>query len=293
VSQPKQPTTQVPGLYRHRLGEFTITAINDGYLQAAFEYVTHIDPAEGSKRLAAGFRADPPRITISAFAVHTPKGIVLIDSGCGSLIGETGGRVATNLATAGIDPADVVTILLTHMHLDHVGGLTDGTGLANYPNAELVLHKDEAAFWLSADRMAAAPEAMKSAFITAQAATSPYKDRMRTLSSGEAVPGISIVPEPGHTPGHSGWMLTSGSDTLLVWGDIVHLPGLQFADPRIGLVFDSDADQAFQTRKRIFDMAATDRILVAGMHLDFPPIGHVQRMGQTYAFAPLVWQSVL
>jgi glyoxylase-like metal-dependent hydrolase (beta-lactamase superfamily II) len=141
--------------------------------------------------------------------------------------------------------------------------------------------------------MAAAPEAMKSAFITAQAATSPYKDRMRTLSSGEAVPGISIVPEPGHTPGHSGWMLTSGSDTLLVWGDIVHLPGLQFADPRIGLVFDSDADQAFQTRKRIFDMAATDRILVAGMHLDFPPIGHVQRMGQTYAFAPLVWQSVL
>ncbi len=287
------PTKQVPGLYHHRLGDLTITAVNDDYLPFSFDYVTHIDPPEAAKLSAAAFRIDPPRLTVNAFAIHTPEGVVLVDSGGGAMVGDTLGHMPANLALAGVDPSEVTAILLTHLHPDHAGGLVDAAGNARYPNAELVMHPAEAAFWLSPGALANAPEAVKPSVQMAQTATAPYRSRLRTLSSGEARPGIAIVPEPGHTPGHSGWMISSGGQKLLIWGDIVHLPGLQFALPRIGLAFDANVDQAHQTRLQILGMAATDRLQVAGMHLDFPPFGHVQKQGQTYAFTPLTWSPVL
>jgi glyoxylase-like metal-dependent hydrolase (beta-lactamase superfamily II) len=288
-----KPTKQVPGVYHQTLGDLTITAINDGYLPASFDYINNIDPAEGSKLLAAGFRADPPRFTVNAFVVHTPSGIVLIDSGCGPGMGPTLGRAHANLTAAGVDPADVKTILITHLHPDHIGGLTDADGKARFPNAELVLNAAEAAFWLPPEALEKAPDGAKDYFRAAQGATAPYKDRMRTLTSGEAVSGIAIVPEPGHTPGHSGWLIASGGSSLLIWGDIVHVPGIQFAHPRVGLVFDADVEQAYQTRLRILDMVATDRVMVAGMHLDFPTFGHVEKRGDAYGFIPTVWSPEL
>ncbi len=293
MSEGFKPTKQVPGVYHQALGELTITAVNDGYLPASFDYVTNIDPAEGSRLLAAGFRADPPRITVNAFAVHTPGGVVMIDSGCGGTMGPTLGGVHANLTAAGVDPAAVKTVLITHLHPDHCGGLVNGAGEALYPNAELVMHEKEAGFWLAPGALEAAPDGAKDYFRGAQAATAPYKDRIRTLASGEAVGGIGIVPEPGHTPGHSGWLITSGGANLLIWGDIVHLPGIQFSQPRVGMVFDADSEQAYQTRLRILDMVATDRVMIAGMHLDFPTFGHVEKRGDGYAFIPGVWTIAL
>ena len=109
------------------------------------------------------------------------------------------------------------------------------------------------------------------------------------MASGEALPGISIVPEPGHTPGHSGWMIASGNESLLIWGDIVHMPGIQFKMPGVGMGFDIDGAAAIASRQRIMDMTATDRTMVAGMHLDFPCFGHVARASEGYAFVPEVW----
>lgn len=140
---------------------------------------------------------------------------MLIDSGCGGMVGDTLGNVPANLAAAGINPSKVTAVLMTHLHPDHAGGLIDAAGGARYPNAELVMHTDEAAFWLSPDALANAPEGVKPSVKMAQAATAPYRDRLRTLSSGEALPSIAIVPEPGHTPGHSGWMISSGGHTLV------------------------------------------------------------------------------
>ena len=284
---------QVPGVYHHRVGDLTVTALNDGYLPLSFDYATRITSAEASEMYASTFRADPPRTTVNAFAVHTPDGVVLVDSGSGSKAGDTVGNVPTNLAAAGVDASDVKTILMTHLHPDHVGGLLDAAGAARYPNAELVMHSDEAACWLSPDALGNAPDGLKPAVQMAQAATAPYQTRLRTLSAGEALPGFEIVPAPGHTPGHCGWMIHSGGERLLIWGDVVHLPGLQFANPQIGLTFDMDEEGARQTRLRLLGKAASERLLVAGMHLDFIPFGHLQKQGESYAFMPLVWSPVL
>ena len=195
----------------------------------------HIDPSEASRLYAASFRSDPPRITVTAFAIHTPEGAVLIDSGCGSMVAGTLGYVPASLAAAGINPSDVTTILMTHLHPDHAGGLIDAAGNARYPNAELVMHADEA-FWLSPNALDNAPEQLKPSVQMAQAATAPYQARLRTMSNGDALPGFAIVPEPGHTPGHGGWMISSGGQKLL--GRHSASAGLQFADSRIGVAFD-------------------------------------------------------
>lgn len=288
-----QPANQVGGVYHHRLGDFAITALNDGYLPFSFDYVTQIDPAEASQLSAAAFSADPPRVTVGAFAVHTPSGVVLIDTGAGGKMADTLGKLPANLAAAGISPSDVSTILLTHMHGDHIGGMVDADGNACFPNAEVVVHAHEAAFWLAPDALAKAPDALKQSIAMAQAAMAPYGGRIRTLSNGEALAGFRIVPEPGHTPGHSGWMIESAGQALLVWGDIVHLPALQFSLPRIGLTFDIDSEAAHQTRLQVLEMAASERLLVAGMHLDFPPFGHVYQRDGAYAFAPITWSPFL
>jgi glyoxylase-like metal-dependent hydrolase (beta-lactamase superfamily II) len=114
------------------------------------------------------------------------------------------------------------------------------------------------------------------------------------ITCGEVLPAISAVPAPGHTPGHTGWLISSASEALLIWGDVVHLQGIQFTYPGVDLSrVDVDSKQASTTRRRIMDMAATDHLRVAGMHLDFPSFGHVAREGDHFRFVPDPWCSFL
>ena len=233
----------------------------------------------------------PPRITISSFLLDIAGKKVLVDAGCGTAFGPNMGKSRDRLATLGLQPADIATILVTHAHVDHVSGLVDAHGAAYFPNAEIVVNGLETAFWLDDARAAAAPDAAKGAFATAPGALRPYAARTRTVSHGqEGIAGVTCHHLPGHTPGHSGWLLASGADTLLIWGDVVHLPGIQFALPEAGLAFDTDSDEARTSRRRALDLAATDQLLVAGMHLDFPTFGHVVKAGTGYAFVPSVWR---
>ena len=156
------------------------------------------------------------------------------------------------------------------------------------------MHSADHRFWGDDATLTAATTDQDRGFVQlARATIDAYADRTRLLTAGEALPGISIVPEPGHTPGHSGWLIASGAESLLIWGDIVHMPGVQFVRPEAGMGFDVDGAAAIETRKRIMDMTATDRLLVAGMHLDFPGFGHVARAGGGYAFIPDVWMPTV
>jgi glyoxylase-like metal-dependent hydrolase (beta-lactamase superfamily II) len=290
---PSRPEHQVPGLYHRTVGDIVVTALNDGMIEGGFEWLTGVDAAEAARLHHANFRAVPPRVTVNAFLVHTPHRLVLVDAGCGGAMGPTVGRLAANLAVMGVAPAEVDAILSTHLHPDHAGGLLDDAGRAMFPNAELIVHAAEPRFWSADAVLAHASDQDKQLVGLARAAMAAYGNRMRQITDGAVLPGITAVPEPGHTPGHTGWLIASGGDALLIWGDIVHMPGVQFARPDVGVGFDIDGAQAIATRQRIFDMAATDGLRVAGMHLDFPSFGHVARDASGYRFVPEVWAPVV
>lgn len=295
---PSRPTRQVPSIYHLACGDILVTALNDGTFGRAgdfFDYVTGVPKSALVAIHRAACRPVPPLLSVNAFLLHLADRLVLVDSGCGSIFGPDLGLFAGNLAAIGVRPEDIGTILMTHLHPDHVGGLVDGSGRAVFPNAELIVHADEQGYWSDPAVLANAADAQAKQWIQLTLATlAAYRRRIRVITEGEVLPGISAVPEPGHTPGHTGWLINSGGETLLIWGDIVHLQGIQFIHPEAGMSsVDADSERASTTRRRILDMAASDRLRVAGMHLDFPSFGHVVREGEHYAFVPEPWRSFL
>ena len=231
--------------------------------------------------------------TINAFVVQTGGQTVLIDTGAGTLMSPTAGCLLSNLAAAGIAPGDIDTVLLTHMHIDHVGGLVDAADQPVFPNAALLVPQDEAAFWLDEAKAAAAPEAMQPYFALARRTTAPYSSRLRAFAEPDPVPGITAVKLPGHTPGHTGYRVGAGEDQLLIWGDIFHVPDVQSRRPDVGVMYDIDGPAAIATRRAILAQVADEGTLVAGMHLHFPAFIRIMREGDAYAVRPIAWLPVL
>jgi glyoxylase-like metal-dependent hydrolase (beta-lactamase superfamily II) len=199
-----------------------------------------------------------------------------------------------NLEAAGVAPAQIDTVLLTHMHPDHSNGLSDASGRPLFPNAELTMHAAELAFWHDDAAMAKADEASRQRnFQAARDQAAPYRQsgRVRTFEGGEVLPGVTAMPFPGHTPGHTGYLVASGGDSLLIWGDIIHVPEIQIPRPEVTMAFDIDPAQAQATRRRVFDMVASDKLAFAGMHMHFPGAGHLVRHGGTYAVLPEHWSQ--
>jgi len=288
-----RPDRQPAGVHHLAVGDIVVSALNDGMFEGSFEWLAGVQPEDATALHHASFRAVPPRVTVNAFLVRLAERVVLVDAGCGGAMGPEMGRLAANLSAAGVTPGEVDVVLATHLHPDHVGGLVDAEGHAVFPKADLVVHEAEPRYWGDDAAMANASDVTREFSGLARATLAAYGNRLRQISGGEVLAGITAVPAPGHTPGHTGWLISSGGETLLIWGDIVHLPGVQFARPKVGIGFDVDVGQAIATRQRLMDMAATDRLMVAGMHLDFPAFGHVARAGEGYAFVPEVWRPTL
>jgi glyoxylase-like metal-dependent hydrolase (beta-lactamase superfamily II) len=229
---------------------------------------------------------------VNAFLVHSGGKLALVDTGCGGAMGTTAGKLPANLAAAGVRPEEVDAVLLTHMHPDHSNGLADAGGRALFPRAELVMHEAEWAHWHDDAAMARADEASRERnFQAARDQAAPYRDRLRLFKGGDVFPGVKAMPFPGHTPGHSGYMVASGGDSLLIWGDIVHVPEIQVPRPEVTMAFDVDPRQAEATRRRVFDMVAADKQAITGMHLHFPGHAHLVRQGDGYALLPEAWSA--
>jgi glyoxylase-like metal-dependent hydrolase (beta-lactamase superfamily II) len=267
-----------------RVGDFTITAVSDGYLHASFDFLANIDPTEASHMQESAGITDQTAIHINCYLVRGGGRTVLIDAGAGGFK-QWGGRLKTNLLLAGIQPCEIDAILLTHAHPDHVGGLMDASGEAVFPNAEFVAHHREIVFWQDDGNLSRAPERARGNFLLARKAFDGYRDRLRTFEAGEVLPRITAVPLPGHTAGHTGYRLDSGDKSLLIWGDIVHFPQVQIPRPEVSIAFDQDARLAAETRARLLDYVAAEYLLIAGMHLGEPGFARIKRTGDTYAVA--------
>jgi glyoxylase-like metal-dependent hydrolase (beta-lactamase superfamily II) len=265
------------------IGEIEVTTLSDGVLTAPLNVVLGMDKAE-AERLAG--RKETVTISVNAFLLKVGGKWALIDTGSGNTMGPTLGKLPANLRAHGVAPETIETIFLTHLHPDHSNGLVDGAGAAIYPNAEVILHETEARFWLDRDPSTGETDSIRRNLAFVRVATAPYRKRMRPVRDGEAMPGVSAVPLPGHTPGHTGWLLHSGKDSLLIWGDVVHFAGIQIARPNTGLTYDIDPQAACATRARMFDRAAADKLAIGGAHLDFPGFGHIVRKGAGFAFEP-------
>jgi glyoxylase-like metal-dependent hydrolase (beta-lactamase superfamily II) len=285
---------QIPPIYHHRIGDIAVTALSDGTLERSLELLRSIAIEDCEKLLRDAFRPGV-LISVNAFLLRIGDRRVLIETGSGKYLGRSAGHLLANLAVAGVDPADIDAVLLTHMHPDHSAGLTDmETGKAHFPNAELVVHENEPRHWNDDAAMARGTERQKLLFFKqAREQMAPYRERMRTFRQGEVLPGVTAIPCHGHTPGHTAYLVASGGQQLLVWGDMVHIPEVQIPRPEVTIDFDTDPQAAAASRRRIFDMVVSERLLVTGMHLHFPGFGHLARRGDGFAFTPQAWQQVL
>jgi glyoxylase-like metal-dependent hydrolase (beta-lactamase superfamily II) len=284
------PAQQVPGVYHRRIGDVVVSAVSDGVLQGSLEILQKISVDEAGRILTDAFRPLPRFTSINTFVIRSGGRTALVDTGSGTALGPTVGKLPAHLAAAGIDRADIDTVILTHVHPDHSNGLVDDNGRLWFPNAELVLHEAEMAHWHDDAEMGRANEQSRERnFMAGRRQLAPYRGRARLIQGGEVFPGVTAMPLPGHTPGHTGYLITSGAETLLIWGDIVHVPEIQVPRPEVTVAFDVDPAQAEATRRRMFDMVATDRLLIAGMHVHFPGIARLARRGEGYALVPEPW----
>ncbi len=279
-----------PGYYRVMVGDFEVTAISDGtFKMPADKLLQGIKPAAINKALAARFESLPVVTSINAFLVNTGSKLVLIDTGAGNFFAPTTGKMLANLEASGYSPDQVDDILITHMHPDHVGGLLSKAHMA-FPNATLWINSKDANYWLDPAKLAEAPKGKQGMFRHAMAAIEPYKaaGHFKTFSGDKQfVPGIRALPEYGHTPGHTGYLVTSKDSTMLVWGDIIHVQAVQFPNPSVTIAYDSKPNEARATRMKVLKKAVAGKYLIAGAHLAFPGLGHVRKAGHGYAWIPV------
>ena len=284
---------QITGVNRMQVGNFEVTALLDGALTVNPELIMGYDEDIAAKTLSHQHLPAAPMgqvIPVTGYLVNTGDKLIAIDSGTTDSFVDTLGNYHTSLSNAGVSVDQIEHVITTHLHVDHIGGLTDGKGNAMFPNADLITNQVEWDFWHNDTLRSQSSDMEKSFFDIALTQTAPYNDRITIVKQNtEIVPGVELVPLPGHTPGHMGVHLRSNGDELLIWGDIIHTTKLQFANPDWTIAFDIDQDMARKTRARLLDQVATDRVKVAGMHLDFPGFGHVTRSGGQYHFEPTAW----
>lgn len=254
---------------RYALGDLTIVALRDGYVD--------MPPSRLRQQGNRPFEKLPPQVTlvdgklrlsVNAFLIIDGKRRILVDAGAGNAWDPTMGLLPRALEEAGVDVASIDTFALTHTHLDHVAGLVADDGSDLLPNLQyLWVPEQEVPHFKGSARLAS------------------LHSRVQGFADGHAVSdNVVSVHAPGHEVGHSGFMVSSTAGKLLIWGDIVHVPSIQFDHPALTWEFDGNQDQARETRMRMLALAAAPDTYVAGAHLDFPGVGKVMKSGGSFRY---------
>jgi glyoxylase-like metal-dependent hydrolase (beta-lactamase superfamily II) len=294
VAAAPQHQDQQPGFYRLKVGDLEVTALFDG--TGVFDPHWLNGTQATMDGVVEGLHEDPHMLDVvdSGFLINTGKQLILIDAGAGTWWGGGAlGRLAGSLRSAGYTPEEVDLVLISHLHSDHVGGLTTQDGNRVFRNAEVYVAKAESDFWLSPEIAAKAPKDAQPFFQSAQAIAAPYikAGKWHSFSSSEPiVDGMQPVPLPGHTPGHTGYEFSSKGQKILFWGDIVHAQRVQLQHPEVTVAFDIDPTAAAATRNQLLAKLAGGDVVIAGPHSSvFPPLGRLRQEGSGYSWVPVVF----
>ena len=288
---------QSPAIYRYKIGSYELTALYDGiwYRPITDKFIRNAPFADVEHALDAAFMPHDKLATpFTALVVNTGKKLVLIDTGTGGQISATAGELRDNLIAAGIDPNAVDAIVISHFHPDHINGIKDKDNKLIFPNAEIMVPAPEWAFWMDDANLNAAPADLKPTFLNQRRIFADIAKQVTHYEPGkEVTPGIVTLPAPGHTPGHTVFAVHSGNQSLLVLSDTAQHPAVFARHPNWEAAFDVDGPEAVATRKKIFDRAAADRMLITGYHFPFPACGHLIKTATGYEHVPIEWQTGL
>lgn len=289
---------QVPGYYRHRVGKVLVTALYDGEIFLAPSLFHGINPGKMQTLIADKFQMQNEngvQTAVTTYLIDNGTERILFNTGGAKGFAATMGNIQGSLCAAGYSAEDISAILLTHMHFDHVCGLVNEDGSPAFVNATVFASDAECNFWLNPKTAQAAPEGSRAFFDMAVRSVAPYIDKgafSRFKDGDRVLPGIQAISTPGHTPGHTSYLVTSEGEELLLWGDIVHSHAMQFSYPEVSNDFDSDQPKAVATRQAIFQEAARKNWLIGGDHLPFPGLGHLKNNANGYVWVPIEYSPL-
>ncbi len=291
---PPGSEAQQPGGYRFRVGDAVVTALTDGTVsQDIHGLMRGITPPEIDTLLARQFLSNPIEMSLNAFLIETGDRKVLVDVGSGELFGPgVGGRMGASLAALGIKPDEITDVLITHAHMDHIGGLAAG-GKPAFPKATIHLGQHDAAFFgnVAAAKSAGYPEPFLKTY-AATVGTYPAAKVRPFSGSTEILPGLTGVEHPGHTPGTAIYTLTSRGQSITFIGDTVHVGPVQFPRPAVTMTYDIDPEQAQAVRKQLFARFAREGALIAGPHIQFPGVGRLRETASgSYEWVPIEYRN--
>lgn len=283
--------------YRYRIGAFEITAVYDGYFPLDAETFITNQPPSAVKNILSDLHLPTSIVPtpLTPIVINTGRNLVLIDTGDGDHLPDVAGHAVKNLRAAGIDPEAIDTILLTHFHVDHLCGIRLNEGVYQFPNASIHVPEGEWAFWMDDGNQSRAPDRQQVYFLNARRVFLPIAKKVECFGPDqEIVPGIRSIATPGHTPGHSSFMVSSQGKDLLVWGDTSNHTDIALRFPLWTPSADMDQQLALENRLRMLDMAITDRLRVSCFHAPFPANGYIRKMSdQEYRLVPLQWTENL
>ena len=285
-----------PPAYQFKVGSFEVTSVFDGAgrfpLQPGFVPDTPIEQVRSA--LADAMRStETVENPYTPMIINTGQRLILVDAGNGARPNAgTAGRLVENMNRAGIKPEQIDLVIISHFHPDHIFGLKTADGQPVFTNAEVAVPERELSFWFDEGEESRSAEARKANFGLARRIFAPGTLRMRTYKGrDEVTPGITAIDAPGHSPGHMAFRVQSGNDGLLLLSDTAHLPFLFVRNPEWTFGFDMDRELARQTRRKLLDQAAADRLPVAAFHWGFPNVGHVKQAGNGFELVRLPWPT--
>ena len=294
---------QAAGFYRYKVGDIEVTVVTDGAnrLPITDAFVVNVKKEEVNAALVAAFME--PGVFVGPYnpiVLNTGGKLALVDTGTSEAgyIASKGatGQLMTNLAAAGIEAGAIDTVIISHYHGDHINGLLKADKSLAFPNAEILVPANEHQFYMDDGNMSRATKGrVEDVFKNVRRVISgEVLKRLRTYEwDKDVIPGVLAVGTPGHTPGHTSHVVSSGSSKVYVQADVTHAPFLFARNPGWHAYYDQDPVLAETTRRKVYDMLVAEKMMVQGFHYPFPSVAHVEKSASGYREIPVAWNPVL